>query len=87
MYRYARLDGNDARALPEWDAALHYVRTAHQACPDFVYVGWDVAFTPHGPIVLEGNTNWEAATYQTLRGEPLGYTKFADILAERLPFD
>ena len=87
MYRYAQLNGNDASALPDWDVALHYVRTAHQACPDFVYVGWDVAFTPHGPIVLEGNTNWEAATYQTLRGEPLGHTKFADILAERLPFD
>jgi hypothetical protein len=70
--------------LPSWDAALQYLRIAHQACASFVFVGWDVAFTPHGPVILEGNANWEAATYQTLRGEPLGHTKFVDILAERL---
>jgi Sugar-transfer associated ATP-grasp len=81
MYRYRQFDWNGT--LPDWDAALQYVKVAHQACSNFVFVGWDVAFTPHGPMILEGNTNWDAATYQTLRGEPLGYTKFADILAER----
>jgi hypothetical protein len=35
-------------------------------------------------MILEGNRNWNAATYQILRGEPLGYTKFGHILAERL---
>jgi len=84
MYQYRRFDSNDACTLPDWDAALQYVKLAHQACPNFVFVGWDVAFTPHGPMILEGNINWDAATYQTLRGEPLGYTKFAKILAERL---
>ena len=43
-----------------------------------------VAFTPDGPMILEGNTNWSAGTYQSLRGEPLGLTKFADILATQL---
>ena len=32
----------------------------------------------------EGNTNWTAGTYQSLSGEPLGLTKFGDILATRL---
>jgi hypothetical protein len=83
MYRYHQFDCNDA-CMPDWDAALKYVSIAHQACPNFIFVGWDVAFTPQGPTILEGNANWDAATYQTLRGKPLGYTKFADILAERL---
>ena len=83
LYQY-RPSCNDTCTLPSWDAALQYVKIAHQACASFVFVGWDVAFTPHGPVILEGNANWEAATYQTLRGEPLGHTKFVDILAERL---
>jgi hypothetical protein len=57
---------------------------AHHACSNFVFIGCDVAFIPHGPMILEGNTNWEAASYQILRGQPLGLTKFADILATQL---
>jgi hypothetical protein len=81
LYRYRQSGWNGI--LPDWDAALKYVKLAHQACSDFVFVGWDVAFTPHGAMILEGNANWDAGTYQTLRGEPLGNTKFADILTER----
>ena len=70
--------------LPDWDAALRHVKAAHNACFNFVFVGWDVAFTPDGPMILEGNTNWSPGTYQTLSGKPLGLTKFADILATQL---
>jgi hypothetical protein len=83
-FRYRELGSNEASTLPEWDAALRHVRVAHQACSDFVFVGWDVAFTPDGVVVLEGNAGWDPAAYQILRGEPLGCTKFADILAARL---
>jgi hypothetical protein len=81
MYRYRQFG---ACTLPDWDAALRHVKAAHQACSNFVFVGWDVAFTEQGPMILEGNANWEAATYQTLRGEPLGHTAFSDLLAARL---
>jgi hypothetical protein len=84
MYRYRQFGSSDTCRLPDWEAVLRHVKLAHQACSNFVFVGWDVAFTPHGAVVLEGNANWEAATYQTLCGEPLGCTKFADILAARL---
>jgi hypothetical protein len=78
-------NGSDAVSmLPDWDAVLRHTKVAHKACSNFVFVGWDVAFTEHGPMLLEGNVNWCADDYQRLRGEPLGYTKFADILATRL---
>ena len=75
---------DEIRMLPDWDAVLRHTKVAHQACPDFVFVGWDVAFTERGPVLIEGNVNWCADDYQRLRGEPLGYTKFADILSARL---
>ena len=82
VYQYRQFGSNDA--LPDWDAALRHIKAAHNACFNFVFIGWDVAFTPDGPLILEGNTNWGAGTYQSLRGEPLGLTKFADILATQL---
>ena len=75
---------NEVRTLPDWKLALRYARIAHQECPNFIFVGWDVAFTEQGPVLLEGNVNWAADDFQRLRGEPLGNTRFADILASRL---
>ena len=84
VYQYRQFGTNDACILPDWDAALRGVKAAHNACFNFVFIGWDVAFTPDGAMILEGNTNWSPGTYQTLSGEPLGLTKFADILASQL---
>jgi hypothetical protein len=84
IYDYRQLTCNETGALPDWDTALQQISLAHRACARFVFVGWDVAFTDHGPIVLEGNENWCADTYQTLNGNPLGCTIFADILVTHL---
>ncbi len=84
IYQYRRFGGNDACTLPDWNAALSLVKAAHKACSNFVFIGWDLAFTPDGAMILEGNTNWSPTTYQTLHGKPLGLTKFADILATQL---
>jgi Sugar-transfer associated ATP-grasp len=84
IYQYRQFGSKDACILPDWDAALRHVKAAHKACSNVVFIGWDVASTPDGAMILEGNIDWSAATYQTLRGEPLGLTIFADILATQL---
>lgn len=33
----------------------------HDDLPGLHSVGWDVAFTPDGPIVIEGNDNWNGS--------------------------
>ncbi len=71
-------------ALPDWDAALGYVKAAHQACPNFAFIGWDLALSAEGPVLLEGNANWNADEYQSLSGKPLGLTIFAQILEDRI---
>jgi hypothetical protein len=76
---------DDARMLPDWDVVLLHCKVAHQACHNFVFVGWDVALTDRGPMLLEGNAGWSADEYQSLTGEPLGNdAQFNKILAAAL---
>jgi hypothetical protein len=73
----------ERRILPRWNTVLQFTNTAHMACDDFVFIGWDVAFTEQGPMILEGNIDWAADDYQRISGKPLGLTMFSKIL--RLP--
>jgi hypothetical protein len=76
---------DDTCMLPDWDAVLLQTKVAHQACPNFIFVGWDLALTDRGPMLLEGNASWSADEYQSLTGEPLGNNpQFIEILAAGL---
>jgi hypothetical protein len=77
------IGSNHPCSLPDWETLLRHIEVAHQACSNFIFIGWDVAFTKTGPMLLEGNANWCADVYQSIQG-PLGHTKFATVLAERL---
>jgi hypothetical protein len=77
----------DTYTLPDWPAVLRHTKVAHQACSNFVFVGWDTAFTDQGPMLLEGNANWSADEFQSLSGKPLGHTKFTDVLEAQLRLD
>lgn len=41
--------------FPYWEEAIDMCKEACQEIPDMGYVGWDVAFTPDGPVFVEGN--------------------------------
>lgn len=41
--------------LPFFEQAVALVRRAAMVAPEVRYVGWDVAITPSGPILIEGN--------------------------------
>lgn len=70
--------------LPDWPETLALVRRAHdEAFPGFVTLGWDVALTSTGPVLLETNVSWNMAMHQTLTG-PLGRTRLADVIDELL---
>lgn len=64
--------------LPQWDSALELCLRAHGVFSEFPSVGWDVAFTPAGPLLLEGNHDWDVVLAQQAGARPLGRTKFID---------
>ncbi len=72
------------RSLPHWDAALAPVVRAHESFPGRATVGWDVAFTRDGPVLIEGNSSPCVHLLQRGMGEPLGGTRFAQLLAYHL---
>ena len=58
--------------LPHWAAATALAVRAHAALPAIAVVGWDVALTPDGPVIVEGNFSPEMRLAQAPSGVPLG---------------
>ncbi len=44
--------------VPGWDDVLRITRRAAASMPEFPCVGWDLAVTPSGPILIEANSVW-----------------------------
>jgi Sugar-transfer associated ATP-grasp len=53
------------RQLPFWDEVLSLVRRGAGCLTGLRGVGWDVAVTPTGPVVVEANNNWDLQVLQT----------------------
>jgi len=45
--------------LPFWNELCDLVRRAAAAFVPLRTIGWDVAITPNGPVLVEGNTYWD----------------------------
>ena len=43
------------RRLPDWDRFGQFVENAHRVFSDRALIGWDVALTASGPVVVEAN--------------------------------
>jgi hypothetical protein len=74
----------EGRVLPYWEDALNLCLRAHEQLAAVAAVGWDVAISPGGAVLLEGNFNWGVAPWQTLSGVPFLETGLCRIYASRL---
>jgi hypothetical protein len=46
------------RRVPSWHEALALVHDAARHFPPLRTLGWDVAITPDGPVIVEANAHW-----------------------------
>lgn len=44
--------------LPFWNESIKLVKKLHEIFPEFSSIGWDVAITENGPMIIEGNYGW-----------------------------
>jgi Sugar-transfer associated ATP-grasp len=65
-----------ALRLPYWDEVKNLAARAARAVAPLRYVGWEIALTNDGPVVIEGNDPSDVSMLQDgvggLRDTPLG---------------
>ena len=71
--------------LPYWTEVRAFVERIHAMIPGLFTVGWDIALTPDGPLVIEGNDGWGLDISQIPLGKGLR-PRFEELLARRKKF-
>jgi hypothetical protein len=72
------------RIIPLWPAVHALSRAAHRAFADRLLIGWDIALTPDGPILIEGNSYPDTEFLQRVHDAPIGASQLAPLLAQHL---
>jgi hypothetical protein len=72
------------RILPHWRETVALVERAHAAFPDRITVGWDVAITDRGPVIIEGNVQSGCDMIQRTHDVPAGIGRLAECYAHHV---
>ena len=70
--------------FPYWQQMVDLALLAHERLGAPCFVGWDIALTINGPMVLEGNARFGVDLAQMPQGQPLGETKYGEILWQQI---
>lgn len=66
--------------IPHWEAIGQAACDGHALFPEFGIVGWDVAATPQGPVLIECNDNPYHVLWQLANGQGIANSRFAPVL-------
>jgi hypothetical protein len=72
------------RMVPDWDAVAALAERAHRVTRDRVLVGWDIAITPSGPMLLEGNSYPDVHYPQRIFRSPYGAMRIGQLLRHHM---
>jgi hypothetical protein len=56
----------DGFRLPHFAEAMAMVKRLHEYLPNIHSIGWDVALSADGPVIVEGNDDWDAGCLMVL---------------------
>ena len=62
------------RSLPNWPAVTQLAIDGHRAFEPLPSIGWDIAITENGPVIVEGNSEWGVNVVQMAHRQPLAAT-------------
>jgi hypothetical protein len=68
------------RVLPFWREVLELALAAHRQVPQRVLVGWDIALTAEGPMLIEGNSMPDTVFPQRIYRRPIGRMRLGELL-------
>jgi hypothetical protein len=72
------------RMVPQFKKLLAEAAAAHRACGDRFIVGWDIAVTPDGPVIVEGNAHLDIEFPQRVHQIPISESRMGVILHRHL---
>ncbi len=68
------------RLIEHWPAIAAMAVRSHDAFNHRLMIGWDIALTPDGPIMLEGNTKFDVMLLQRVQNKSAGETRLGALL-------
>ena len=74
----------DGRVVPQWEALRDLAERAHRAFPERVVIGWDIAPTDSGPVIVEGNAAPDLDIVQRIPRRGLADSRLSELLAYHL---
>jgi len=72
------------RLFEGWPAVRDLAIAAHRNFTNRIVIGWDIAYTPAGPLLLEGNNVPDVAFLQRVHGRPIGKSPLGPLLHHHL---
>ncbi|MET0314359.1 MAG: sugar-transfer associated ATP-grasp domain-containing protein [Hansschlegelia sp.] len=72
------------RQLSGWSDIAGVAAAAHRVFSTRVLVGWDIGWTPEGPVILEGNSNPDFSYFQRVSRTPVGRSPLGPLLNAHL---
>lgn len=74
----------EGRVLQTWPAIRELALDAHRAFSHRILVGWDIAMTDEGPVLLEGNVNLDIMFPQRVYRQGIGRSPLGPLLKHHL---
>ncbi|HVI90787.1 MAG TPA: sugar-transfer associated ATP-grasp domain-containing protein [Dongiaceae bacterium] len=72
------------RIVPFWSEIRRVAEAGHQIARDRLLIGWDIAVTPAGPVILEANGIPDFVFPQRVHRLPIGETRFGRLMTPHL---